>query len=112
MLTDETENGRVLDFDRGLRRFQKVSILVGISIIIAEGVVIAFLWNAETATIKFELAKLDAQAILIGLGGTLLSLVMSEYQLRQAQVEAQRVCKWNDKLGCVKRSWHQCWAVP
>jgi hypothetical protein len=90
-MTDDTEYERVVDFDRGLRRFQKVSILVGIFIILAAGIVIAFLWNAETATIKFELAKLVAQAILIGLGGALLSLVVSEYQLRQAQVEAQRM---------------------
>jgi hypothetical protein len=77
------------DFDRGLRRFQKISI-VGISIIMAAGIVIASLWNTETATIKFELARLVAQAILIVLGGALLNLVAREYQLRQTQVEARK----------------------
>ena len=100
MLADDTEHERVVDFDRGLRCFQKISILVGISIMITAGIVIAFLWNAELATIKFELAKVVAQAILIVLGGG---------------------CSiwWRGSIGFVKhtsrrveRSWHPCWTVP
>jgi cytochrome c biogenesis protein CcdA len=90
VLADDTYYERVGDFDRGLRRFQKISIVVGISIIIAAGIVIASLWNTETATIKFELARLVAQAILIVLGEALLNLVAREYQLRQTQVEARK----------------------